>query len=166
MSAVVDLGRHSFCWIFATLLKQEAEGGLAAPTGKANDGRILSGRETSIIATRLSVENSVKNSNGRIVQTTVKNKELRMSSEDLEKLLAELLDLQENRCALTGIHFNFHGQNADKNLLPSLDQIDSDGHYEIGNLQIVCQFFNFWKGASNNDDFKRLLMLVRNMEAA
>ena len=81
MSALVDLGRHSFCWIFATLLKQEAEGGLAAPTGKASDGRILSGRETSIIAMRLSVENSVKNSNGRIVQTTVKNSFLTICAE-------------------------------------------------------------------------------------
>jgi hypothetical protein len=156
---------HSFCWIFTTLLKQETDGGLVAPSGNSSDGRVLSGRETSIIAMRLSVENTVKNSNGQIVQTTVKNKELRMSPEDLEKLLVELLDIQENRCALTGIQFNFHGPDADKNLLPSLDRINSDGHYEIGNLQIVCQFINFWKGPSNNDDFKRLLMLVRGVEA-
>jgi hypothetical protein len=157
---------HSFVWIFATLLKQEAEGGLAAPSGKASGGRLLSGRETSIIAMRLSVENTVKNSNGQIVQTAVKNKELRMSSEDLDKLLVELLDVQENRCALTGIQFNFHGPNADRNLLPSLDRINSDGHYETGNLQIVCQFINFWKGTGNNDDFKKLLILVRGEEAA
>jgi hypothetical protein len=157
---------HSFCWILTTLFKQEAESGLAAPSGKASDGRVLSGRETSIIAMRLSVENTVKNSNGQIVQTTVKNKELRMSSQDLEQLLTELLDVQENRCALTGIPFNFHGSNADKNLLPSLDRKDSDGHYEKGNLQIVCHFINFWKGASNNDDFRALLMLVRGAEAA
>jgi hypothetical protein len=115
---------------------------------------------------RLSVENTVKNSNGQIVQTIVKNKNLYMSSEDLEKRLAELLDVQENRCALTGIPFNFHGPSADKNLLPSLDRIDSQRHYEKDNLQIVCQFINFWKGASKNDDFKSLLMLVRGTEAA
>jgi hypothetical protein len=155
---------HSFLWIFATLLKQEAEGGLAVPSGKASDGRLLSGRETSIIAMRLSVGNTVKNSNGQIIQTKVKNKELGMSSEDLEKLLVELLDVLENRCALTGIPFNFHGPDADKNLLPSVDRKDSDGHYEKNNLQIVCQFINFWKGTTNNDEFMRLLMLVRGVE--
>ena len=37
----------------------------------------------------------------------------------------------------------------------------SNGHYEVHNLQIVCQFVNFWKGDSDNDDFKRLLALVQ-----
>jgi hypothetical protein len=102
----------------------------------------------------------------QIVERTVKNKELRMTSAELEKLIASLLDIQGNRCALTGIPFNFLGPDADKNLLPSADRIDSSGHYEAGNLQIVCQFINFWKSDSNNEDFKRLLMLVRGMEAA
>jgi hypothetical protein len=115
---------------------------------------------------RLSVENTVKNSYGQLVQRTVKNKELRMTSAELEKLIASLLDLQVNRCALTGIPFQFHGPEADKNLLPSLDRIDSDGHYEAGNLQVVCQFVNFWKGDSDNEEFRRLLMLVKGEEAA
>src|SRR4029077_16561110 len=89
------------------------------------------------------------------VQRTVKNKELRMTSAELEKLIASLLDLQDNRCALTGIPFQFLGPEADKDLLPSLDRIDSDGHYEAGNLQIVCQFVNFWKGDSDNEEFHR-----------
>jgi hypothetical protein len=129
-----------------------------------DSGRIVGGRDKSIIAMRLSVENTVKNSNGQIVQRTVKNKELRMTSAELEKLLASLLDLQGNRCALTGIPFHVHGPDADKNLLPSVDRIDSDGHYEAGNLQVVCQFINFWKSDSDNAEFQRLLMLVRGME--
>jgi hypothetical protein len=67
---------------------------------------------------------------------------------------------------LTGIPFQFHGQDVDKNLLPSLDRIDSDGHYEVGNLQVVCQFINFWKGDRDNEEICRLLMLVRGEEAA
>ena len=155
---------HSFCWIFSTLLKLEAEGSISKTAGGRDDGRILGGREKSIIAMRLSVENTIKNSNGQLVQRTVKNKELRMSSTDLEKLIASLLDLQGNRCALTGIPFQFHGPDADKNLLPSVDRIDSDGHYEEGNLQVVCQFVNFWKSDSDNAEFRRLLMLVRGLE--
>jgi hypothetical protein len=157
---------HSFCWIFATLLRQESEGTIVKVAGNKDSGRILGGREKSIITMRLSIETTVKNSNGQIVQHVVKNKETSMTPRELEALIGSLLDIQENRCALTGIAFQFHGQGADRNLLPSADRIDSNGHYEAGNLQIVCQFINFWKGAANNDDFKRLLMLVRGVEVA
>jgi hypothetical protein len=155
---------HSFCWMFASLLKLEAEGSIATAIGGKDAGRVLGGREKSIIAMRISVEDTVRHSNGQIVQRIVKNKELRMSSTELEKLIASLLDLQDNRCALTGIRFHFHGPDADKDLLPSLDRIDSDGHYEAGNLQVVCQFINFWKADTDNEKFRQLLMLVRGAE--
>lgn len=155
---------HSFCWIFSTLLKLEAEGSITGATGGKDEGRVLGGREKSIIAMRLSVESSVKNANGQVVERILKSKELRMTAVELEKQIASLLDLQDNRCALTGIPFQFLGPESDKNLLPSLDRIDSAGHYEVGNLQVVCQFINFWKGASDNAEFQRLLMLVRGVE--
>lgn len=166
LTAVRLVDAHSFCWIFSSLLKKEAEGTLERAPGAKDDGRILGGREKSIIAMCYSVENTVRNANGQIVERTVKNKDLKMSTAELEKLIASLLDLQDNRCALTGISFHFLGPDAEKNLLPSLDRIDSNGHYEAGNLQIVCQFINFWKSDSNNEEFKRLLMLVRGVEAA
>ena len=147
---------HSFCWMLAKQLKDEGK----KPWKDA--GRVLSGRETSVIEMRHSVENTVRNANGRLVERTVKNKELRMTRVELEELLGSLLDLQGNRCALTGIPFHFAGADADNNLRPSVDRIDSNGHYEHGNLQVVCQFVNFWKGDSDNEEFKRLLMLVRD----
>jgi hypothetical protein len=155
---------HSFCWIFATLLKLETEGSVVKVPGTKDAGRILGARDKSIIAMRLSVENTVKNANGQVVQRILKNKELRMTSAELEKLIASLLDLQGNRCARTGIPFQFLGPEVDKNLLPSLDRIDSDGHYETGNLQVVCQFINFWKGDGDNTEFQRLMMLVHGVE--
>jgi hypothetical protein len=124
-------------------------------------GRILAGREKAIISMRLSVENTVKYSNGQIVPRTFKNKELRMTADELEKLLGCLLEAQKNCCALTGIPLHFEGPGADKSLLPSVDRRDSDGHYEEGNLQVVCQFINFWKSDSDNAEFQRLLALVR-----
>ena len=147
---------HSFCWMLERQLRDEG----ITKDGK-DPGRVLSGRETSIIEMRHSVENTVRNANGQLGERTVKNKELRMTPEELEKLLGSLLDLQSNRCALTGIRFHFAGPDADTNLRPSVDRIDSNGHYEHGNLQIVCRFVNFWKGDSDNEEFKRLLMLVR-----
>lgn len=156
---------HSFCWIFSSLIKQATEGMLERAAGTRDEGRVLGGREKSIIDMRYSIENTVRNANGQIVQRTLKNKDMRMSATELEKLLATQLDLQSNRCTLTGIPFNFLGPDADKNLLPSADRIDSNGHYEAGNIQIVCRFINFWKGDTDNEEFKRLLMLVRGVEA-
>ncbi len=147
---------HSFCWMLARQLRNEG----IKKDGK-DPGRVLGGRETSIIEMRHSVEHIVRNANGQLEQRTVKNKELRMTSADLEKLLGSLLDLQGDRCALTGIRFHFAGPDADLNLRPSVDRIDSNGHYEHGNLQIVCRFVNFWKSDTDNEEFKQLLMLVR-----
>ena len=152
---------HSFCWIFWTLVKQEAEGELTTVQDGKDEGRVLSGRESSIIEMRQSTENTVRNANGQIVERSVKNKELRMTSAELEELIASLLDMQDNCCALTGIPLHFVGPDANKNLQASLDRIDSDKHYERGNLQVVCRFINFWKSDSDNEEFKRLLMLVR-----
>jgi len=149
---------HSFCWMLERMEDQSAE---ADKPGRKHAGRVLGAREKSIVDMCMSVESTVRNANGQTVERMVKNKELKMTSGELEKLLASLLDLQGNRCALTGIPFHFLGPDADKNLLPSVDRIDSNGHYEVGNLQIVCRFVNFWKSDSDNEEFKRLLMLVR-----
>lgn len=138
------------------LLKQQVDGVLKRTPGTKDDGRILGGREKAIAAMRYAVETTVRNANGQTVERSVKNKELLMSGPELEKLLALLLDLQGDRCALTEIPFNFDDKNGDKSLLPSVDRIDSNGHYETGNLQVVCRFVNFWKGSSDNEEFKRL----------
>ena len=114
---------------------------------------------------RTAVENTVRYSNGQVVERVIRNNELRMTSDQLEKLLASLLDLYENHCALTGIPFHFDGPQADRNLLPSVDRINSDGHYEEKNIQVVCRFINLWKGDSDSEEFKRLLLLVRGIDA-
>jgi hypothetical protein len=149
---------HSFCWLLEKLPAVPAATGRASRT---NAGRIVGGREGAIIRMCLSIENTARNSNGQTVERTLKNKDLNLIRHELEEALRELMDLQENRCALTGIPFHYHGPNADEALLPSPDRIDSDGHYERGNLQVVCRFINSWKSATDNDEFKRLLELVR-----
>ena len=164
LSNVRLVDAHSFCWIYSTLLTQELAGSLLPKPGASGTGHIIGGRQKSVIAMRYSVEDTVKNSNGQKVERVVKNKDLRMTSSQLEKHIAALLDLQDNKCALTGIPLQYHGDGTDPNLLPSVDRIDSNGHYETGNLQIVCRFINFWKSDSDNDEFKRLLMLVRGKE--
>ena len=102
--------------------------------------------------------------NGQTVERKVKNKELRMTEYELDKLLRRLLEVQEERCAITGLPFQYQGAHKDPNMLPSLDRIDSDGHYENGNLQLVCRFINFWKQAADDQEFRRLVNVVRGFD--
>jgi hypothetical protein len=78
--------------------------------------------------------------------------------------LNALLELQEGLCAITGLKLQFYGDEDDKEMLCSLDRVDSDGHYEIGNLQIVCRFVNRWKSDGDDRQFRRLLDLVRSAQ--
>ena len=79
---------------------------------------------------------------------------------ELEKYIDELLVSQEGLCALTGLGMGFDDDD-EPELRCSLDRIDSMGHYERGNLQIVCKFANRWKGAYDNDIFIDLIGKVR-----
>jgi len=152
---------HTFCWILATMGSEPEASSVKSISGA---GRILDDWQQAIVEMRMSVENTVRNANGQIVEQTLKNKDLLMTPLQLEQKLSDLLEIQQRRCALTGISFDV-SRGGDKNLRPSLDRIDSDGHYAEGNLQVVCRFINFWKGAVHNEEFKRLLMLVRGLEA-
>lgn len=165
LKTVSLIDAHTFCWVFTKLKTQEEKGELTIGTPRRASGRIVSGREKSLIAMRISIEQTISNSNGQLTDQRIKNKELMMTNPELEKLLNDLLVNQEDRCALTGIQFDHHSPNGNKNLFPSPDRIDSNGHYEKGNLQIVCRFINFWKRASDNEDFKKLLMLVRGLDS-
>jgi hypothetical protein len=103
------------------------------------------------------------NSYGQDVKRTLKNKNLNFNSKDeLQKYITKLLNGQEKICTLTYLPLNLMENEGDPELRASLDRIDSNGHYEEGNLQVVCKFANRWKGDSNNDEFLRLINLLKN----
>ena len=96
-----------------------------------------------------------------------KDKECRFRDQfELERYIDELFTNNEGLCALTGLQMILDGDDGDPELVCSLDRIDSNGHYERNNLQIVCKFANRWKGASANDEFLRLLEKVTLCGAA
>ena len=105
-------------------------------------------------------EQTAKQSNGQTVDRTVKSKELRLSQEALRVHLNGLLDETGHCCAISGLELQPQGP--DDQLRPSLDRIDSEGHYEAGNLQVVARFINFWKRATPDAEFRRLLAVVRH----
>lgn len=100
-------------------------------------------------------------SNGQQVLRTVKNKHCAFDKPTLESYVDALISDQDGLCAITDIPLQFDGQEDDTDLLCSLDRIDSNGHYEPGNLQVVCKFVNKWKSDGADDNFRRLIALVR-----
>lgn len=134
-----------------------------AEKAKRGDCHSFSPVEIAIERMARVAESTASNSNGQQVATTLKNKEFRFATRfELEKYLKALIDAQDGVCAITGIPFQYDTAFVDEELFPSLDRIDSDGHYEEGNLQIVCRFINRWKSDSPDAEFRRLLNMVRN----
>jgi hypothetical protein len=102
-------------------------------------------------------------SNGQQVLRTLKEKNCDLSKEELRAYIVNLLHDQERLCAISGIPLQFEPDVDDKEMLCSLDRIDSSGHYERGNLQIVCRFVNRWKSDAVDAEFRRLLVKVREL---
>ncbi len=103
-----------------------------------------------------------QSSNGQKVERTVKNKDVLFADRTaLSEYIKALLEMQENYCALTGLLMDYNENGGDPEMFCSLDRIDSDRHYERGNLQVVCRFANRWKGASDDQTFKRLIGVIR-----
>jgi len=124
-----------------------------------DNGLIRDARFKAVWAMASQAQQTALQSNGQVVEKIVKNKDLRLSKEALIAHLNELLDETGNRCAITGLALQFQGP--DSQMQPSLDRIDSNGHYEAGNLQVVARFINFWKSDVADIEFRRLIAIVR-----
>lgn len=118
-------------------------------------------RQKTFLQMVIQAEDTTKRSNGQYEQKRVKNKDYLLGErQDAIQKLEQLYDAQEGFCALSGLPLQWVGGD-DPAMYCSLDRIDSDGHYEIENLQIVCRFINRWKSDGANGEFARLLHIVR-----
>ncbi len=124
--------------------------------------------EQALLHMMASIQKTVSNSNGQIVQRTIKEKILKnCTPEEMHIHLRQLMKAQNGVCKITGIKMHQYGQkDQDNDFLPSPDRIDSSGHYEIGNMQIVCRFINFWKLAQDNGRFQELLEHVVKVKSS
>lgn len=127
---------------------------------KGDNRSSVSAKEKCIFDMKYSVITTTKNANGQVTQTIVKVKELQMTEHALEAHIRKLLVDQKDRCALSDLPVKYDGD--DLQMRPSLDRIDSDGHYFDGNIQVVCRFVNFWKQAMPDGEFRRLLNILRS----
>lgn len=101
--------------------------------------------------------------NGQAVLQTIKNKNNAFASQDeFARYVEALVEHQHGCCAISGLPIQPDSlQDGDDEMKASLDRIDSNEHYEAGNLQVVCRFINRWKGADQNAHFVRLLDTLR-----
>ena len=132
---------------------------LTAKPSKSIDVTVA--RQRSILRMTKTAVQTAAYANGQIISRKLKNKEILVTSEALEEHINHLLDKQAGRCAISGLSLQFDGNCDDLELLCSLDRVDSNGHYALGNLQLVCRFVNRWKAAQTDGEFRRLLTLLR-----
>jgi len=135
---------------------------LAKSASKGGEVNVFTAWERALYRIAYTAFNTAKQADGRKVERTTKIKNMGFSSlVELEKYLSNLAADQEYVCALTGLPFNRQDDKDNAEMNISLDRIDSEGHYEPGNLQIVCKFANRWKGADNNAGFLELIEKIR-----
>ena len=149
---------HSFCWM---LIRMD----VGAPDGqRAGPVKFADSRRKSVLEMALQAEQTARYSNGQLIMVTKKNKNISLSRAALEAWIDRLIDAQQGRCALTGLPLQFRGIHIDEACLASLDRIDSAGDYAEDNLQVVCRFANAWKSDAPDEEFRRLLGMVRGAQ--
>jgi len=138
-----------------------------ADAARRSPATVFNAQQRAVARMAATVRDIVRGASGQQVVRTVKNKELKFSNlQMLERYIDALVRSQDGTCALTGIPLQFDGEHDDTELLCSLDRINSDGHYEEGNFQVVCWFVNRWKNDGDDAEFRRLIALVRNSNLA
>jgi hypothetical protein len=99
-------------------------------------------------------------SNTNIAVRRPKNKKRGILNTLTYEELYSLMETQNWKCPKTSIDFpildkgykrwQLVNMNINPLIMPSVDRIDSNAHYAINNIQIVCQFYNL--GKTDNED--------------
>lgn len=90
-----------------------------------------------------------------------RNKSWNITAEDA----AEQLEIQESKCALTGIELDAGASGCNLNqITASIDRIDNSIGYEKGNIQWVHKDVNMMRGSLSIERFKEICSLVANRE--
>lgn len=75
--------------------------------------------------------------------------------------IKECWEKQKGLCAFTSIPIKLNGHHKNQFECASLDRIDSDKPYEVGNIQFVALPLNYAKNNSKNDEFINFLNKIR-----
>jgi hypothetical protein len=69
--------------------------------------------------------------------------------------IAALLNAAEWKCAQTGIAFDLTTGQGRRPFGPTVDRIDNSRGYELSNIQVVCNVYNYAKSTFSHDDVLR-----------
>jgi len=125
-------------------------------------GKVFSAKERMAYRLASTMEQTVKSADGSKSERGSKIKNTNMTHSECSDLVIKLYDSQEGLCAYSGIKMELDGQEDDKEMLSSLDRIDSEGHYTPQNLQLVCRFINRWKSNDEHELFARLISKLQD----
>ena len=101
---------------------------------------------------------SIKDQNqNRKLRPNQKNKNKKRCNIDIRYLI-NLLKLQEERCAATGLKMT-HKHNSC--FAVSIDRINSAKGHIKGNIQLVCQFYNLGKKDSTDEEARKFIQAIR-----
>ena len=129
-----------------------------------NPVRTFSALENTIYDAMLRIRSTVAKADGRIFEKSSKVKNLTVPEEEFRLFLRRLYDEQGGLCMLTGLRMLLNGEDGAGDFRLSVDRINSNGHYDPSNVQLVCRFANFWKSNSDNSRFKELVQIVREAQ--
>ncbi|MBW6528196.1 hypothetical protein KZ813_15235 [Sphingomonas sp. RHCKR7] len=133
----------------------------AKQANRPGAARNFNAREVTIAEMVRNAQYTASSANGQSRVRIVKNKDFRFAGpREAEAYVDALYDAQGGLCAISELPMQLSGGD-DHEMRCSLDRIDSNGHYEPGNVQIVCRFVNRWKGASDDAEFRRLMEIIR-----
>lgn len=156
----ISLAPHYYVNIAEKFIRQAAENIFKRKNAELKSEDAIKRAVMRMVKT---AKDTVAGANGQQVLQKVKEKENRFrTDETFNKYVTDLLKAQNCQCAITGLELQSDEHADDQELIASLDRIDSDGHYEPGNLQVVCRFVNRWKSDGNDTEFRRLMSLVQN----
>lgn len=147
---------HSFIWVLGAWERPDAAGRIAHKGGEI----VTNAKEKALRRIFYTIQSTIKAANGQLEPRRIKEKNTDMTSSELEAHIVELLE-EGRTCKLTGCQMLYDGEARtpfERHFLVSHDRIDSAQGYVRGNIQLVCQFANFFKGSRYTDSvFQQLL---------
>ncbi|WP_460272358.1 hypothetical protein [Celeribacter sp. ULVN23_4] len=153
---------HSFVWVIGSWNRPDEDGRIAHRGGAL----VTAARDKAHRRIVSTILDTVKTSRGQLELRRVKDKMTDMTPSELEARIAELME-RGRTCALTGCQMLYDGEPRtpfEKHFLVSADRIDSDLGYLRGNIQLICQFANFFKSHRYSDPvFRQLLESIRSV---